>query len=202
MLRESKKSDSKFSIEIKKNIMDKWKILSKEKVADFRVFDIYREKLLLTQKHSEHEFYIMEAPDWVNVIPITADKKVVLIKQYRAGIDDITIEIPGGVIDSDDVSPVVAAGRELEEESGYLSPNLSLLGYVNPNPAFLTNKCYIVLAENVEPKGKTNFDPAEYIETYTVPLTDINNMISTGEIRHALTVAAFSMLRASRPDLF
>ncbi len=173
--------------------MKKWKILGQETVCDFKLFKFYKRNLLNQHKNSQHHFYVMETPDWINVVPVTSEGKIVLIKQYRAGTDEITIEIPGGVIDNTDASPLAAARRELEEETAYVSNELSLLGSVHPNPSFMSNTCYFVLAKDVKHTGKINFDPGEDIETFEMEIDEIKEAIKTGKIKHALTVAAMGL---------
>ncbi len=173
--------------------MEKWKLLDKELLIDTPMFDMYRYHLLHSEKKTEHNFFIIETYDWVNVIPITPDGKIVLIRQYRAGSDSITLEIPGGVMDKEQ-DPLLTARRELEEETGFTNGEYELLGTAYPNPAFLKNKIHFVLARNVLPQGHTNFDPSEYIETELVPLTDIPDLIAQGKIRHALAITAFVYL--------
>ncbi len=173
--------------------MKKWKIIGQETVCDFKLFKFYRRHLLNTHKNSEHRFYVMETPDWINVIPVTPEGKIVLIRQYRAGTDEITVEIPGGVIDPKDDSPEAAARRELEEETAYVSDNLTRLGAVYPNPSFMSNTCYVVLARAARPVGKTHFDPGEDIETFEMTIPELKTALSNGKIRHALTVAALGL---------
>lgn len=173
--------------------MKKWKILGQETVCDFKLFKFYRRDLHNTHKHTEHHFYVMETPDWVNVVPVTPEGKIVMIRQYRAGTDEITIEIPGGVIDKTDASPEAAARRELEEETAYVSDTLSLLGSVHPNPSFMSNTCYFVLVKGARAVGETRFDPGEDIETFEMTVAELKEAIRTGKIRHALTVAALGI---------
>jgi ADP-ribose pyrophosphatase len=173
--------------------MKKWKILGQETVCDFKLFKFYRRDLLNTHKNSEHHFYVMETPDWINVIPVTPEGKIVLIRQYRAGTDEVTVEIPGGVIDKKDASPEAAARRELEEETAYVSDDLALIGSVYPNPSFMANTCYFVVARDAKPVGKTHFDPGEDIETFEMMPEELRQAILSGKIKHALTVAALGL---------
>lgn len=174
--------------------MEKWKILGQETVCDFKIFKFYKRHLLNTRRHSEHHFYVMDTPNWINVIALTPDQKIILVKQYRAGTDEITLEIPGGVIDKSDVSPEAAALRELEEETAYVGQNPSRLGSVHPNPSFMANTCYFVLVKEVRRLGKLHFDPGEDIETVEMSLPDIKQAIQTGKIKHALSIAALGLL--------
>ncbi len=182
--------------------MRKWQVLNRKTLIDSPMFKFMQYDLKHGEKQTLHKFYILDTADWVNIVPLTPDNEVVLIHQYRAGIDEITIEIPGGIMDSGETDPLQTARRELEEETGYVTDDLELLGFLYPNPSFMTNRCYFVLARNVRPQGHINFDPSEYIETFTVPLKDIPQMIKSGEIRHSLTVNAFAMFQLRYFDCF
>ncbi len=173
--------------------MEKWKILGQETVCDFKLFKFYKRGLLNTRKNSRHNFYVLETPDWITVVPVTPGGNIVLIRQYRAGTDEVTIEIPGGVIDKKDSTPEAAARRELEEETAYVTDNLTRLGAVYPNPSFMTNTCYFVLAKDVKPVGKTDFDAGEDIETIEMTPQEVKDAIRSGKIMHALTIAALDM---------
>ncbi len=177
--------------------MKKWKKLDEKLLIKTPIFEFKSFKLLHGEKHTTHEFYIIDSKDWVNVIPITADNEIILIKQYRAGSDEVTLEVPGGIMEPDEHDPVITARRELEEETGYIAENYRKIGEVYPNPAFITNKCYYVVAEDVELKGHINFDPSEYIETLKVPMEKIPELIKNGEITHAITLDAFLYLHLS-----
>ncbi len=173
--------------------MKKWDLLGKKVLVETPIFQFLQYKLFDNNKNSTHEFYIIDSQDWVNIVPITSDNKIVLIKQYRAGTGEITIEVPGGIIDAGE-TPEQTAKRELEEETGYIAKKYYKISDVYPNPAFITNKCHYVIAEDVELLGKIHFDPSEYIETFTVSMTEIGNMIKKGEITHAITLNAFLFL--------
>jgi 8-oxo-dGTP pyrophosphatase MutT (NUDIX family) len=140
-----------------------------------------------------HEFYILESEDWVNVIPITQQNDVVLIRQYRHGIREVTLEIPGGIVEPDE-SPEEAASRELLEETGYQGSKMIPLGVVYPNPAFLNNRCYTYLASNVLLTREQEQDEKEDIEVLLRPLDEIPRLIREGEISHSLVLAAFYRL--------
>jgi 8-oxo-dGTP pyrophosphatase MutT (NUDIX family) len=139
----------------------------------------------------EHRFYVLETPDWINVIPITPEGKVVLIRQYRVGINAVTLEIPGGMVDAADESPAEAARRELLEETGYAAEEIIQIGRVTSNPAFINNYTHTFLALNARPVGKTNFDSAEYIEFELADIGEIPQLIASGQISHALVIAGF-----------
>ncbi|MBN2418476.1 MAG: NUDIX hydrolase, partial [Deltaproteobacteria bacterium] len=95
-----------------------WKRISSTIEKTFRIFDLRIDRAVSPRTGLEHEFYIFESKEWVNIIPVTKDKEIVLIRQYRHGVGDIILEIPGGIVEEDD-TPLGAAVRELKEETGY-----------------------------------------------------------------------------------
>jgi len=139
---------------------------------------------------SSHDFYIIESVDWVNVIPLTEDDEVVFIEHYRHGIDGMSLEVPGGMIDPEDPSPMFAAAREMREETGYASDELVELGVVHPNPALQENRCFSFLANNARLAGEPLPDDTEDIEVVRYPRRDVPGLLRDGKISHALVVAA------------
>jgi ADP-ribose pyrophosphatase len=169
---------------------DAWKRISSKQVADCRVFKV-REDLFERETDSKRStFYVLENPDWVNIIALTADEKVVLIEQFRYGTEEIRLELPGGMLDEGEESEA-AARRELLEETGYSSKEFILLGKSSPNPAIQNNSIYHYLAVNCEKTHETNFDEHESVVTSLVSLEETKSLIQTGAITHSLVVAAF-----------
>ena len=167
-----------------------WKLISSQTTKSFPIFDLRRDRAESPRTHEDYDFYVLECRDWVNVIPLTSDNDVVLIRQYRHGTRTITLEIPGGIIEGND-SPEEAARRELREETGYHASDMRLLGHVHPNPAFLNNVCYTYLARDVSLVGEQEQDEREDIEVVLRPVEEIPRLIREGEITHSLIIAAF-----------
>jgi ADP-ribose pyrophosphatase len=167
-----------------------WKLVSSRREASYRIFDLRIDQARSPRTDRVHRFYVLESADWVNVIPVTAENRVVLIRQYRHGLRDVTLEIPGGIVEAGD-SPEEAARRELREETGYEASEMVPLSSVNPNPAFLDNRCFTFLAKDVVPAGGQEQDDKEDIEVLLRPVDDIPRMIREGEIAHSLVLAAF-----------
>lgn len=173
--------------------MRRWTRLGADRLQDCRVFDLDRVRFAPPDGGSPREFFVVDAPDWINVIPLTPDDRIVFIRQFRFGIDDVTLEIPGGMCDGTE-PPAVAARRELREETGYDTDDLVDLGWVHPNPAVQTNRCHTFLARNARLTGPPAPDEDEAFEVVTYPLADVPGLIRSGAITHALVVAAFYRL--------
>lgn len=179
-------------------MIEKWQKLRTEIVGNFRIFEIKKNTSLSPRTGEKHAFYVLDTADWVNVIPITPEGKVVLIHQFRHGTEEITLEIPGGVVDESDANPKECARRELIEETGFDSDQIVQIGCVTSNPAILNNRCYTFLANNVRQTEKQAFDSSEDIAVELYDLKDVHEMIRTGRIHHALVVAAFYYLEQFR----
>jgi 8-oxo-dGTP pyrophosphatase MutT (NUDIX family) len=171
-----------------------WKRLRTGKELDFKILRIREDWVLNSRNGSEHPRVIIDAPDWVNVIPVTENQELVMIRQFRAGIWAYTLEIPGGMVEPGE-EPIETAGRELEEETGYRPAHIELIGTVHPNPAIQSNLCFSFLATGCE---KVHAGALEEGEDLTVELFErsaIPGLIKSGEIKHALVVAAFMFER-------
>src|ERR1700690_3038825 len=121
----------------------------------------------------EHDFYVLDSVNWVNVIAVTPDRQLVMVEQYRHGSNTVELEIPGGMMDPGETDPVATAVRELREETGYEGENARVLGRIWSNPAILSNITYTVLVENCRLKHGVQFDYAEDLVTHLVPLAEI-----------------------------
>jgi ADP-ribose pyrophosphatase len=169
---------------------EKWKSLFQTWDDSHGIVTIRTDRAVSPRTGEAHDFFILETDSWVNVIPVTADHRVVMVRQYRHGTGEVTLEIPGGIVEKED-TPESAALRELKEETGYTASSLSLLGAVHPNPAIQDTVCYTFLASNVVCMGEQRLDEKEDIEVVLYPLEKIPSLIRKGDITHALVLAAF-----------
>ncbi|MFT3830855.1 MAG: NUDIX hydrolase [Opitutaceae bacterium] len=174
-----------------------WERLADAAVDHFRVFRVRRTRYRHPHDQREGEFVVIETNDWVNVLALTDDGRMVLVRQFRFGVHDFTLEIPGGVIETGE-DPVAAGVRELREETGFVGRNARLLAQVRPNPAIQANRCHLVLVEGCVPAAPTQLDPFEEIEVSLLPVDEVVARAERGEITHALVIDALFFLRAWR----
>lgn len=177
--------------------MDRWERLETKTIHETAVLTLEEVALKRPGRETPVRFVQLRCPQWINVIPFTEDGRVILIRQYRSGTHEVTLEIPGGMVDPGE-DPCVAAARELTEETGWVAETIEEIGAVDPNPAIQDNRCNTYLARGCRPVGRTDFDPDEEIETLLVDLAEVPRRIAAGEIRHALVVAAFYHLFVTR----
>jgi 8-oxo-dGTP pyrophosphatase MutT (NUDIX family) len=165
-----------------------WRELARETVADARIFTLDRSMAVSPVDGATRAFHRIESMDWVQILPITADDEAVLVRQYRHGAQRITLEMPGGLIDAGE-DPVTAALRECFEETGYRARLAQPLGTVNPNPAVFANRLHSFFATDAELAGVIQNTASEVTEVVLVPVADLEGMLVSGEIDHALVAA-------------
>lgn len=165
-----------------------WRELKRETVADCRVFEVERSVAVSPVDGEPRTFHRIQSVDWAQIVPVTADGNVVLVRQYRHGDQRISIEIPGGMIDAGE-DPATAALRECLEETGYRARAALPLGVVAPNPALFANRLHAFYAVDVEPEQAVQNTGSEVTEVVLVPVADLQDMLLAGEIDHALVAA-------------
>ena len=136
------------------------------------------------------EGFVLEYGDWATIVALTKEQEVVLVRQYRHGVQKVILELPGGAMEAEDESPLQAARRELLEETGYASDKFIQIGCVSPNPAFQTNLIYSFLALDAEKIGSQNLDGTEEIEVVLKPLEEVIAMAKNGELLQSMQVSA------------
>ena len=166
-----------------------WTLVDSTPLADCAVFRVSRDRARSPRSGEEHDFYRLEAGDWVNVVPVTPAGDVVLVRQYRHGSRTRTLEIPGGMVDAGE-TPAEAAARECLEETGYGGGRIEPLGVVNPNPALFGNRCHTFLADGVERVGAIRNEGTEETLVEVLSPAELDACVAAGEIDHALVIAA------------
>jgi 8-oxo-dGTP pyrophosphatase MutT (NUDIX family) len=172
----------------------RWPRLREMPHAVTRIFEVVRAVYRHPHRGDERDFFVIHAPDWVNVVALTPSGHLVLVRQFRYGIDDFSLEIPGGMIDAGE-DPVAAGLRELREETGYAGTRARLLGSIHPNPAMQSNRCHLVLVEDARPADDTEWDPDEEFEILTRPVDEVYALAAAGGITHALVLDALLLFR-------
>ena len=176
-----------------------WTRLRSHKHEDYTVAktreDIVRDPAA-TDGGSEYPRFIIECPDWCNIIPVTKDGKLVMVRQFRFGAWQQSLELPGGIVDPGE-DPKAAATRELAEETGYRPREVIALGSVHPNPAFQGNRCHSFLALDCEP-GTARPEAGEDLEVVLIDRASVPERIRSGEISHALIVSALFLEQMAR----
>jgi len=167
-----------------------WQKLSSKPVGDFRIFTVRSDEKISPRTGRTHDFFVIDCVDWVNVLAVTPNRELVMVEQYRHGSNTVELEIPGGIMDATDTSPVATGVRELREETGFEGESARLLGGVYANPAIMSNTCHMVLVENCALKHEVEFDSGEDIVTRLVPISEVGQMVAAGKIRHPLVVVA------------
>lgn len=167
----------------------RWEKQGESILTHTRIFDLRTARYRHPVRKTERDFYVVHSTDWVNVIALTPEHHLVLVRQFRFGVNDFSLEIPGGVMDPGE-DPVTAGLRELREETGYVGKNERIIGRVHSNPAILSNACHFVFVEQCAPTAKLEWDSDEEIEVMTLPVEDVYAMAYNGQITHSLVLDA------------
>jgi ADP-ribose pyrophosphatase len=170
-----------------------WQTLEQGPSSDYAVFSVSEVVRRSPRTGEPGRFTVLHVPSWTNVVALTEDDRVVFVEQYRHGLDRVTLEIPGGVVDAGE-DPALAAVRELREETGYVGKPPVLLGTVHPNPAIQDNACTTWLVAAAQQIAETDLDPGEHIAVHTLTRREVTDKLRDGGITHSLVVAAFQWL--------
>ncbi|MBK9293015.1 MAG: NUDIX hydrolase [Oligoflexia bacterium] len=171
-----------------------WQKLASKELFKTSFFQMRSDELLMPNLKKMPNYYVFDFTDWVNIVPVTTNNELVLIRQYRHAVEDEMLEIPGGGIDWRlKETPEQAALRELAEETGYVASEVIPLGFQRPNPALQSNRLWSFLALGCEKKFEQKLDEFEDIEVVTVPLTEALDFVHQGQIQHSLVIASLHM---------
>jgi 8-oxo-dGTP pyrophosphatase MutT (NUDIX family) len=167
----------------------RWEKLGHTTLARTRVLDLLSVRYRHPVRGTERDFVVIQPADWCNVIALTPDRHLVLVRQFRFGIDAFSLEIPGGVMEPGE-DPITAGLRELREETGFAGQRARVLGSVHPNPAIQSNRCHFVFVEEAIHSGELEWDADEEIAIVTQPVDEVFALARSGGITHALVLNA------------
>lgn len=169
--------------------IEPWVTTNEELKYTTNIFKLLSRDMKLVSEDHSASFSIVKAPEWMNVIPLTPENEIVLVEQYRYGIEQPTLELPGGMVDQGETHDETAR-RELLEETGYSGDDWHYLGKVSSNPAFLTNFTHLHVVRNSQKIQEQRLDGNERIHVHLLPLEDFLEMVKDGTVHHSLVVAA------------
>ena len=192
-----------------KNLIQ-WKCLEEKVFLDFPYLQIV-ERLCQKQgspplsgvdgsppaEYPPHRYYVLKSRDWCNILPITEEGKIVLIRQFRAGTANTPYEFPGGVIETSDENLKHAALRELLEETGYAPGDASAiqhLGSANPNPALQDNVVHSFMVSGVRKVKAQELDPGEDVVVEEKSVAEFFQLLNEGKFNHALMLTSLFFL--------
>lgn len=166
-----------------------WELLDSHTDREYGLFSVRVNRNRSPSTGRVHEFQVLDSPEWVCVVPITPEGNVVMVRQYRHGSGEISLEPPGGVAKPGQ-TPEQSAREELEEETGYVAGRFTRVARLRPIPALFTNHLHVFLAEDCTPEGRFHPDETEDLETILIPMNEVEPAIRSGRIDNAIIVAS------------
>ncbi len=169
-----------------------WRLVNRRSLREFSVVSVQEHTYEHVASGKHRGYVVCDSADWVFVIPVTPDDEVVFIRQFRHGLGEVVLEIPGGVMDPGE-TPMQTGVRELREETGYVPESVEMFGPLIPNPGLNNARYHVALARGCRPEFEPSTEPFEEIEIELRPLATLTEMITSGELSHALCIAAFAI---------
>lgn len=179
---------------------EKWKVLESELIVDRPWLRARRDTVLLPTGVTYPEYYVLEYPDWVNVIAITRDGHFLMIEQYRHGLGQIQTELCAGAMEPGEM-PLDAARRELAEETGYSGGRWELFTVISGNPSTTNNLTHCFIARDVELTGTQHLDTTEDIDVKLLTENQVIDLLLSDKLKQSLMVAPlWKYFALYRPD--
>lgn len=173
----------------------RWRRLRSSVAEDHSIFQVRKDVSVSPRTGEMHEFIVLDSRDWVLVVPFLTDGRLVMIRQYRHGLADLTLEVPGGLVE-DGLSTEEAGREELRQETGYGGGTWMQIGELSAVPAVFSNTVHVFVAEGVQVVGDPEPDAAEDIRVELHHLEEVRQAARKGSLVHAQVLAAFYLLEA------
>ena len=177
-----------------------WAVLEESTYESFPIFTLKKSRRVNPLTGTPIDFVRVEGLDWVNVLAFTEKNELVLVKQYRHGCEEYTLELPGGCVEKNETDPRLSGARELLEETGYEAESLSFLGALFPNPAMYNMQNYFYVAQKVKKVSSQRLDSGEDKQVVVMPFDEVIEQVKAGELMHGMAVAALGLYQMKRSD--
>ena len=171
-----------------------WREEARREVYRSRVLSVW-EAASRSPRGDSHVFTVFDAADWAIIVPVMETQRgreFVMVRQWRHGSRELSLEFPGGVFEPGE-NALEAAARELREETAYAPGSIRKIGELSPNPAIMANRCHFFLAENLQALDKQDLDEDEYVEVALVPVEEAFRGLGRPPYVHALMASAYSL---------
>ena len=174
-----------------------WNEESRKTVFTCRILNV-SERLCRSPKNELRTYTVLDAPDWAMVVPVLETprgREFVMVRQWRHGARELSVEFPGGVLEKDE-DAAIAAARELREETGYSAGRIEKLGVFNPNAAIMSNRIHFFLASDLKSPLEQELDEDEYVEVEIIPWKEVFSGLGKPPYIHALMGTAMALYLA------
>ncbi|MGQ9665925.1 MAG: NUDIX hydrolase [Anaerolineae bacterium] len=174
--------------------LEHWKVLGEKVVYDnLPWLRLMEQHVLLPNGRHIERYLVSEGPDVVMMFPVTPAGEVIFVEQYKHGMGMLSLDLPAGYMDDSDASPLFAAQRELEEETGYRSARWTPLGSLFMSPNRSRGQIHYFLAEDCRPTGRQHLDPTEELRVYLYRLEEVERLITDGSVRTISSIAGMAL---------
>lgn len=176
-----------------------WKKINSERGADLKLFQVRYDDLQNPRNQKTERMIILEGNDSTNVVPVLPNGDIVFVRQYRFGIEQTTLELPGGIVDEGEESGF-AARRELREETGYASEQWAYLGKIASNPVFMDSYIHHWVAKAASLQFELDLDEGELVEAVILTEKQVRKYLHTARFLHPHTVSALVLYFAQQAE--
>ncbi|MCD7899502.1 MAG: NUDIX hydrolase [Bacteroides sp.] len=174
---------------MQKDKIQKWEVLNSHYLFREPWFTARKDTVKLPNGHQIPSYYVLEYPDWVNIIAITKENKFIFVRQYRHGLGEINFELCAGICEPEDSSPLQSAQRELLEETGYGNGIWQSYMILSPNPSTNTNLTYCFLVHDVELISSQHLEDTEDLSVHLLSIEEVKELLQNNQIKQALMAA-------------